>query len=308
MWRNRVYELFAAVLVAAALVACRPRGHSGAVTAPTATASQQTYPVRGVIKELSGDGKTVVIQHEKIPGYMEAMTMPFEVRDPKELVGLQAGDTVAFRMIVTPKEGWIDQLRKLATAQRLPPAPAQSQPEWRIVREVQPLKVGDVMTDYSLTNQLGQIFHLSQFKGQAIAFTFFFTRCPFPNFCPRMSNNFAEAYGQLMKMPGGPTNWHLFSISFDPNNDTPAVLKIYSSKYKFDPKHWDFATGKMIDIDAVTEQFGMMFARQGSGFDHNLRTVVVDARGRIQRIFVGNTWTSQELVSELIKAAAVSTR
>ncbi|MBU6401361.1 MAG: SCO family protein, partial [Verrucomicrobia bacterium] len=134
--------------------------------------------------------------------------------------------------------------------------------------------------------------------------TFFYTRCPFPNFCPRMSKNFEETYEQLTKLPGGPRNWHLLSISFDPDNDTPAVLRIYASKYQFDPKHWDFVTGKMIDIDAITEQFGMMFARQGANFDHNLRTVVIDARGRIQRIIIGNTWTSEELVAELVKAAA----
>ncbi|MHB8522620.1 MAG: SCO family protein [Limisphaerales bacterium] len=298
---SKITELFAVGFLAAALVACRQHGATGAGASAPAPAREQIYQVKGVVKELKPGGRTVVIQHEAIPGYMPAMTMPLPVRDPKALAGLQAGDRVAFRMIVTADEGWIDQIHKLGAT--VPEAPAP-RPEWRIVREVEPLKVGDLMPDYTFTNQAGRVVRLSQFQGQAVALTFFFTRCPFPTFCPRMSNNFAEANQQLTKMAGGPRNWHLFSISFDPDNDTPAVLKIYSGKYRFDSAHWDFVTGAMIDIDAITEQFGMTFARQGTGFDHNLRTVVIDARGRIQRIIISNTWTSQELVSELVKAAA----
>ena len=149
----------------------------------------------------------------------------------------------------------------------------------------------------------GRAMSLKEFKGKALALTFIFTRCPFPEFCPRMSNNFAEAYKRLMTTPNAPTNWHLLSISFDPANDTPAVLKAYAGRYNYDSNYWSFVTGAMIDIDAITEQFGLGFSRQGASINHNLRTVVVDANGRVRRILTGNDWKPAELVEEIGRAA-----
>jgi protein SCO1 len=148
---------------------------------------------------------------------------------------------------------------------------------------------------------------LSQFRGQALGITFIYTRCPYPTFCPRQSVQFAEVCRQLKARPAGPANWHLLSVSFDPAHDTPSVLRAYARGYKYDPARWNFLTGEMIDIDALTEQFGMFFARDGEGFSHNVRTAVIDAEGRIQRIFVGNEWTVDEFVAAMVKAAGART-
>ena len=115
--------------------------------------------------------------------------------------------------------------------------------------------------------------------------------------------NFARAYEQLSSMPNAPTNWHLVSISFDPEYDTPARLKDYSATYKPDSKKWSWVTGAMIDIDAITEQMGMAFAYENNTYNHNLRTVVVDKNGVIRSILIGNEWTPGELVKEIIAGA-----
>jgi len=271
---------------------------------PTATANTnlQIFQVKGVVQELKPAEKTVVIKHEEIPGFMEPMTMPLEVKAVKELDGLQPGDSVTFRMIVTKDEGWIDQIRKIAEATPIPPAPTET---FRRVRMVEPLSVGDALPDYHFTNELGQKMSFAQFRGQALAFTFLFTRCPFPNFCPRMSTHFAAVQNKLKAMPNAPTNWHLLTISFDPEFDTPAALKAYAKGFGADPARWNFLTGEMIDIDAITEQVGLLFVRQEGTINHNLRTVVVDAQGHIQRIIPENKWEPDELVEEILKAAAI---
>jgi len=133
-----------------------------AIGCKEAASDRKTYQVKGVVQELKPEKNTVVIKHEKIPGYMDAMTMPFEVKDGKELDGLQPGDTVSFRIIVTEKEGWIDQIQKLASAA---PAPSKLQDGIRILREVEPLKIGDAVPDYPFTNELGQAMSLRQFQG-----------------------------------------------------------------------------------------------------------------------------------------------
>ncbi len=268
----------------------------------SAKTNSQIFEVRGVVQEVNPEKKQVTIKHEDIPNYMPAMTMPFDVKTTSELAEIAAGDEVKFRLVVTEDEGWIEDIQKIGTSTNAVP----EHQSVRVVRDVDALQIGDTMPDYTFTNSVGSKVSLSDFKGQALAFTFIFTRCPFPLYCPRMSRNFEETYNKLTAMPNGPTNWHLLSISFDPEFDTPAQLKRYSAAYNPDPKKWDFVTGSMTDIDAITEQFGLLIVYDKGTYNHKLRTVVVNAAGKIQQIYIGNEWKSEELVEEIIKAARPS--
>ena len=165
------------------------------------------------------------------------------------------------------------------------------------MRHVEPLSVGDVMTDYSFTNQLGKVEKLSDFRGKTVALTFIFTRCPLPDFCPRMTRQFNEIQETFKKEPGLKDKWHLLTLSFDPDFDTPASLRLYGERNGYDPENWTLMTGALIDIDAITEQFGMVFYRdQGTiNFNHNLRTVVIGPDGVIRQILIGNAWETEQL-------------
>ena len=281
---------------------------AGSATSPPAPVSEgantnrQYYQAKGVVQEVKPETKSVVIKHEEVPNYMAAMTMPFDVKTVDELRGLQAGDAVSFRIVVAGDDAWIDEIKKLNTPPKLSELPQNGQ--FRFTRDVEPLKIGDPLPEYHFTNELGQAVSTSQFKGQAIAFTFFFIRCPYPTFCPLMSRNFNDTERKLLAMTNGPTNWHLLSISFDPEFDSPAALKAYSHQYDCDPKHWDFVTSDLVEVTALADQVGENFWHEGPSITHNLRTVVVDANGRIQKIIPENKWTSDELVAEIVKAAA----
>jgi protein SCO1/2 len=273
-----------------------------ASSAPTTATNQDIYQVKGNVIELSAAEKSIRIKHEPIPGYMPAMTMLFDVKDTNELTGLQPGDNVSFRMIVTATDGWIDQLRKLSSnpSNSIPP----SNSTFRVVRDVEPLALGDPVPEYHFTNQLGAPISLSQFKGQALAINFLFTRCPFPTFCPLTANNFAMAQQKLAQMTNGPTNWHMLTITIDPEFDKPAILKAYGERYGYDPARWTLATGELIDITAIAEQFGQTFWHDETGsISHNLRTAVIGASGRVHKLILGNKWTADELVAELVEAA-----
>ena len=260
--------------------------------------NRQVFQVKGVIVKVAPREKSVEIKHEEIHGYMPAMTMPFDVKDTNELAGLAPGDSVVFRMIVTDTEGWIEQIRKLGSTNSVPTAG-----NFRLVRDVEPLNIGDRLPEYHFTNQLGQAFSTADFKGQALAITFLFTRCPFPTFCPKMANDFSETQQSLISA-GNFTNWHLLTVSFDPEFDRPVVLKSYAERYHYDPAHWTFATGDLVEITAIAEQCGLNFWHDETGsISHNLRTVVFDASGRLQKIFTGNTWKTEELVAEMTQAA-----
>jgi protein SCO1/2 len=119
-----------------------------------------------------------------------------------------------------------------------------------------------------------------------------------------MANHFEELQKLFLKMGNAPTNWHLLTISFDPEFDKPEVLKSYAEMHHYDPAHWTFATGDLEDVTAIGEQVGLAFWHDGNGsISHNLRTVIIDAGGRVQKIFEGNAWTVAELAEEMAKAA-----
>lgn len=296
-----VIVLLIAVLLALATIYLRRTQPAPVPTASSAAAdtNRQVYRVRGIIQEIEPDRTAARIQHDEIPGYMRAMTMSLDVKNTNELRGLKPSDIVMFDMVVTPEDAWIEKVLKIGEQKGPAPEPI------RVTRDVAELKEGDPLPNYRFTDQLGQEVELREFRGRALALAFFYTRCPYPDFCPRTSRNLAETVKLLAARPDGPTNWHVLSLSFDPGFDTVEALKTYSEQYQADPQRWSFLTGSIEDIDAITEQFGVTISRgENLTWNHNLRTVVVDARGRIQKIIAGNQWQPAELAAELRRAAA----
>ena len=311
---NRNWTLLRAIIMLAlwAGSGCQPESKQspemvpGSVSNSTESAGRRVFAVKGVVTEVIAERKKVRIAHEEIPDYMAAMTMLFDVQDINELAGLQSGDEVAFDMVVTEDDGWIEHVKKTgAVSEIVTDVPGI----FRRVRDVDPVDEGDPMPDYQFTNEVGQVVRLADMKGQAYAFTFIFTRCPYPDFCPRMSKYMRAVYDGMSNLEDGPDNWRLFSITIDPEFDTPAVLKGYAQAYGYDPKRWNYLTAPLIDITAVSEQVGLQFYRpepgNPAGLNHNLRTVVVDATGIIRRILPGNEWDAGEIVAALREGAEV---
>ncbi|MGA3285308.1 MAG: SCO family protein [Verrucomicrobiota bacterium] len=263
------------------------------------TTNARMFMARGVVKELNPDGGKIVISHEVIPNYMAAMTMPFKVKDPKERAGLHRGDEITFRLHVADTESWVDQITKIGTVS-LPPKerPADSQPA-----EMPSVPPRNPLLDCQFTNELGRAVSLNDFHGQALAITFFYTRCPLPDYCPRLSKNFQEAQQKLESEAGAPTNWHFLSISFDTEFDTPTMLKTYGESYQYDPKHWSFLTGPADKIGELARQSGVTYQLDDGTFNHNFRTLIVDANGHLQMVFPTSGDLSDEIVAEIIKAA-----
>lgn len=280
-------SVFLCVLALLCLTSCRQ--HS--------VESRKSYSVRGVVEKVDTTNSSVTVKHEAIPGYMEAMTMPFDVKNTNELRGLKGGDRIAFQMIVTSNDGWIEHIVKLNQS----PEQLPSRSSIQVARAVAPMDVGEHIPDFHLTNELGQAVSRTTLEGKAFAITFIFTRCPFPTFCPRMTSNFAEVE-KKMSQKGGPQNWQLLSVSFDPAHDTPSKLLEYGKAQHYDPAHWHFLTGSENAISELCDAFDQRFWQDGGSISHNLRTAVIDAHGRLQKLFTGNDWTPDELMAELVKA------
>ena len=297
--RLSVMVLFAGLLACLSL-SCREARVESA-TNPSAT-NVTTFQVRGVIKELNPDGRTVVIKHHEVTNYMEAMTMPFRVREAALVAGLQAGDEISFRLLVTEDESWIDQIVK--TGRSFPVTNAAL----AAASPVTPPAADLSLLDFKFTNEFGRPVSFNDFKGQAVVFTFFYTRCPIPEYCPRLMKNFVEVSEKLKAMPNAPTNWHLLAISFDPKFDTPEVLYAYSRQYNYDTNHWTFLTGPADKIAELGQASGAFYDADNQFANHGFRTLVLNAEGQLQMSFPIGGNLSDMLVGEILKAAAVTNR
>ncbi len=88
----RAHSLAFAIFVGLPLAAATP-----SLVGCSKKAEAKTYATTGAIKSFSPDRKLVNIRHEDIPDYMKAMTMSFEVKNPKLIEGLSPGDQVSFK-------------------------------------------------------------------------------------------------------------------------------------------------------------------------------------------------------------------
>lgn len=258
----------------------------------------RVFMAQGIVTEIKPDGRTIIIRHEAISNYMAAMTMPFPVKAPAELAGLQSGDAVSFRLLVTETESWVDQFHRTGFV---------ALPEKKTEPAATPtVSSKRALLDYKFTNELGAPVSLNDFHGQALAITFIFTRCPLPEFCPRLSKNFQEASQKLVAMTNAPANWHFLSVSFDPEFDSPAMLKAYGDSYNYDPAHWSFLTGPPDKITELAHACGVTFEPDAGSISHNFRTLIIDTNGRLQMTFQTSGNLSAAIVTEMLKAAAAT--
>ncbi len=265
--------------------------------------AQKEYPLRGQVLAVRPDIREVRISHEEIPGYMAAMTMSFGVKDAAELAGLGRGDVVAATLVVTDTDAWLIGLKKVghaeveeseAGASGSASAPARPAPEL--------LEPGQAVPDEAFVDQNGQPFSLAAARGKAVALTFIYTRCPLPNFCPRMDRHFLAAQRLVAARPSLEGRVQFVSVSFDPAFDTPPVMKQHMASIGADASSWHFVTADQDTIERFATRFGVSIVREDAGtleIVHNLRTAILAPDGRLVTILNGGDWTPEQLLSQL---------
>lgn len=270
-------------------------------TATPQDAAEKRYPVTGTVVRVEFTDGRVVLDHDAIPDYMDAMTMPFAVRDRALLNGLDAGDVVSATLVVSTRDNrsWLEELKVVRKGQ------GSDSPSRNPGRDAQP---GEAIPDAALVDQDGRSLRLADFKGKALALTFIYVRCPLPEFCPRMTSHFAAIEKALASDAELYEKTRLLSISFDSEHDTPEVLKAYAKPFQLADKpafgHWALASGAAPEVRRIAEFFGLEYLPEKGTFAHNLRTAVVRPDGTVFRVHKGSEWEPVDVVSDL-RAALV---
>ena len=269
----------------------------------------RTYEVQGRVAGFSDDPRTVVVEHERVPGYMPAMTMPLTARSADDLTGLQVGEAIRFTLAAEPGSTWIEDIRRLpdSAVARHPAGEMSTTEAVASSSEAALLQQGDKVPGFQLISQRGDTVRLADYRGKALVLTFMYTSCPLPNYCPLMSKNFAALQPRLQERYGGKVQ--LLSVSFDPKTDTPRVLKEYASRYVDELGIWTLATGTPEEIGRLASRFGV-FTREGDDqIIHNLTTALIGPEGRVRRLWRGSDWTPRDVtsaVAEVVQGAQES--
>lgn len=290
--RHAPVLLILAVLLVAAACAGQPDPRP---------ANVRSFTLTGQIFEVRSGGAELVIRHEDIPGFMPGMTMPFRVKDAALAKERVAGDLIRATLMVSDEDAWLATVEKTGWA----PLPERKEP---LRPAVSLVETGELVPDQALVDQDGKPFRLSSLRGSAVLLTFIYTRCPLPEFCPRMDAFFGTVQRAIKAgRLGGPIR--LLSVSFDPDFDTPAELLSHASRAGADRAVWTFATAPRAEVEAWGARLGLSLIRDErdpAAITHNLRTAVIDRQGRLVKILDGNQWTPDEAIAALASVPAVS--
>jgi protein SCO1/2 len=296
--------LLASALLAVAVVAgCHssPKPESQGSSAP----SFKVYKLRGKVVSTNPATGEVTVDHEAIPGFMDAMTMPYKLKDPSVLSELHPGDTITADVLVSQNPDADILLDHIVVI-------AQGKPDYKPAVFYHVPAPGDAVPDFKLHNQDGSTIQLAQFRGKTLLVTFIYTRCPSPNFCPLVTHNFAVIDRQLLANPALYGKTHLLCVSFDPEHDTPARLRAYGAQYIGSDAqsafaHWDFAVPSEPELLEMAKFFDVGITHSSEDtITHTLSTTLIDAHGKVAQFYPGNEWTPDQVVADVRKTASSS--
>ena len=286
--------------------------HSGQKP-PSQTASSQNHPIgeferkvykmRGKVVSTDAAKGEVTLNHEAIPGFMEAMTMPYKLKDASILGELHPGDVITADVLVSQDADAEILLDHIVVV-------AQAKPDYKPTVTYHVPAPGDAVPDFKLRNQDRRPIHLSQFRGKALVLTFIYTRCPSPEFCPRVMHNFAVLEKMMAANPGLYAKSHLLSVSFDPEHDTPERLRAYGITYMgSDAKnafaHWEFAVPEKPALTEMAKFFDLgMTETADTMITHTLSTTLIGPDGKVIRFYPGSEWTPEQVLADVKQLAA----
>jgi protein SCO1 len=244
------------------------------------------HTTTGLVLRVDRPGSIVTISHDAFPGFMDAMAMPFDLRGSARTPTLTPGDRVKFRLSTKSGHSWVDRVEIVSAApvdaglQNTPAVPAL-------------VPVGTPMPEFELTDQDGRAVALSSLKGKVVAVTFIYSRCPLPDYCPRMVENFKALRDRFAARMN--RDLVFLTISFDPRYDTPEVLTRYAAAQRAGGPGWHFLTGDPAKIERVCNAFGIQYWAEEGLITHSLQTAVIDRDGRLAATVEGKDFTPRQL-------------
>jgi protein SCO1/2 len=257
------------------------------------------HDLRGQVLEVHAESAEIVTKHEAIPGFMPAMTMPYLVKDTVNFPKLKPGDLFTAEVVQSGSDKyWLENVSITGFAdlvQATPPEP------------VKIIKVGDPFPDVAFTNQDAKTVRISELRGKAVLLTFIYTRCPMPNFCPRLSSAFSKLYDKVKTRPADLPRTHFISVSMDPKYDSAPVLRKYGLAYLANNPagfaNWDFVFSDPNGLRTLAGALDLEYEEQSGQIGHTMVIALIGKDGKLAKDW-GSQWNIEELEAALMSEAS----
>ncbi len=260
--------------------------------------AEQRYPVFGLVLEVQSPDQFVASCKE-IPVFMDAMVMRFDVRETADLKTIRPGMLIDFTLVVDGESSFAEgikvhqfessnqrplQVQMLKTIESAFEAKLNSEPM---------LAVDQKVPDFTLVDQYRRQVKFSDWAGKVVAISFVYTKCSFPEYCFRLSNNLGLVAKRFADRMG--RDLVLLTITFDPSTDSPDALAKYAQTWKASANGWYFLTGPTGEVKRVCLMFGMNFWPEMGMLVHSMHTAVIDRQGRLVTNLEGNDFSADQL-------------
>jgi protein SCO1/2 len=258
----------------------------------------EKHDLSGLVLSVDAAHQSMTVSCASAPGYMDPMTMPFDVRDAKMLAGVKSGENIDFTIVVEGDSSYVENIR-LHRYENLEQEPLEARRLSIVSKLANPaladksLKIQQSVPDFTLTDQAKNKIEFSQFKGKVVALSFAYVRCPNPAYCFRLTNHLADLQKRFSGILG--RDLILLTVIIDPEHDQNDAIQQYAGMWHANPQTWHFLTGPLPDVQRVSRMFGMEFWSDEGFLTHSFHTVVVDRQGKLFANLEGNQFTSQQL-------------
>ena len=280
--------------------AAAPAVNTAANPAPATAPSEVRYPLTGEIVKVDAGRQMLLVSHDKIPGFMMAMTMEFKV-SKSDLANARTGQRIRAELVVLGDEYRLEKIWPDDTVTKTTlDAAAKALAQDTAMRGKEAYReIGENLPTFTLLDQAGHTVSASRFRGKRIVLNFIFTRCPVATMCPAATLRMAQL--QKSAREAGVQDFELVSVSMDPEYDTPGVLRDYAEARGRDTTNWSFLTGPDAAVRHLLAQLGVLREFEGATIKHTLATVLIDESGRIVHRVDGSAWQVDDFVRRLKK-------
>ena len=258
----------------------------------------ETHAMSGLVLKVDGAHRSMTVSCNSVPGYMDAMTMPFQVRDAKMLDGVRPGATIDFTFVVNGEFSHAENIR-VRRYENLEQEPLEAMRLGIVSDLANPATVAkvlnshDLVPDFTLTDQARSKVTFSAFKGKVVTLNFAYVRCPNPAYCFRLTNNLGQLQKRFADRLGN--DLVLLTIIIDPEHDQNEAINKYARIWNANSQTWHFLTGPLPEVQRVSRMFGMEFWSDEGFLTHSFHTVVIDRQGKLFANLEGNQFTSRQL-------------
>ena len=283
-----------------ALTGCQKREAAAAPAASSPAQAEKRYPLKGEIVTVKAAEQILIIHHDDIPDYMPSMTMEFKVGQGDVAIA-KPGQRIRGEMYVKGGTVFLEKIwpDDAQTAGQITAATNALTQDTAMRGKGAYREIGETAPDFTLLDQEGRPVAMSRFRGKQVMLNFIFTRCPIANMCPAATTRMQAL--QKAAREAGITNLEIVSISFDPANDSPGVLKEYAEARGIDTSNFTFLTGPDAAVRHLLAQMGIIREFEGETIKHTLATLLINPQGTIIHRVDGSTWQLQDFLSRMKK-------